>query len=189
VIVTAVAVVIEFPVAVNVADVAPAAMVTELGIVTAAGWERVKATTAPPLGAGPLKLMVPVLVPPGPTDAGLTETAVSDAGCTTRSRVRFVPLYAAVTVTGAGAATATGVIVNVEDEEPAGTEIAGGTAAALGFELVSVTVAPPAGATVSSVTTPVAVCPPTRIVPAGESASDCTPIGVNVTVAVLLAPP
>jgi hypothetical protein len=47
-------------VAVNVADEAAASTVTEAGIVTAAVFDEASVTTAPPTGAGPLRVTVPV---------------------------------------------------------------------------------------------------------------------------------
>jgi hypothetical protein len=46
-------------VAVNVAELAPAGTTTDAGTVTAA-LSRKRATTAPPAGAGPFKVMVPI---------------------------------------------------------------------------------------------------------------------------------
>jgi hypothetical protein len=70
---------------------------------------------------------------------------------------------------------------------PAGTvTVAGGDAT--GFELASVTTAPPGGAGPVSVTKlPVVVPPPTTLV--GDSVSDAIAGGFTVRVAVFVAPP
>ena len=78
-IVTAVVAATGLVVAVNVAVVAPAATVTDAGTWAAAVLLEVNVTTAPPVGAGPLSVTVPVEeVPPG-TVAGLTLTLPSAA--------------------------------------------------------------------------------------------------------------
>jgi hypothetical protein len=79
VIVAAVVEATEFVVAVKVAVVAPAATVTDAGTWTAAVLLEVKLTTAPPAGAGPLRVTVPVEEAPPATDVGLTLTPVNDA--------------------------------------------------------------------------------------------------------------
>ena len=61
---------------VNVAEVAPAEIVTDGGTEAAVELEW-SVTTAPPAGAGPLSVTVPRAVEPAVTDAGETETAVS----------------------------------------------------------------------------------------------------------------
>jgi hypothetical protein len=93
VIVTAVSAATGLVAVVNVAVVAPAATVTEAGTWAAAGFELVSMTTAPPVGAGPLSVTVPVEeVPPG-TVAGLTLTPLSVAAAdavTVKLAVRVV---------------------------------------------------------------------------------------------------
>jgi hypothetical protein len=56
--------------AVKFALVCPAGTVTELGTVTEAGAEEVKGITAPPVGAGRLRITEPVGVEPTKADAG-----------------------------------------------------------------------------------------------------------------------
>ena len=73
-IVTAVVEATVLVVAVKVALVAPAATVTDAGTWAAAVFELVRATTAPPAGAGPLRATVPVEAAPPTTEAGLTLT-------------------------------------------------------------------------------------------------------------------
>ena len=66
-------------VAVNVAVVAPAATVTDAGTCAAAVLLELKLTTAPPVGAGPLSVTVPVEEVPPSTVPGLTLTLPSAA--------------------------------------------------------------------------------------------------------------
>jgi hypothetical protein len=58
----------------KVALVAPAGTVTLLGTAKKEGLSSLKPTTEPPDGAGPLKVTVPVLVPPFGMLEGLKET-------------------------------------------------------------------------------------------------------------------
>jgi hypothetical protein len=74
------AVVNALPVIVNVADVAPAGMVTFTGTVAAAVLLDVSATTAPPVGAADVNVTVPVLVTAPYMDDGLSVTVESAAG-------------------------------------------------------------------------------------------------------------
>jgi hypothetical protein len=78
-------------VTVNVAVVAPAATVTEAGTWAAALLE-VRLTTAPPVGAGPPSVTVPVEGSPPTTVAGLTLTPLNVAAAgavTVRVAVRL----------------------------------------------------------------------------------------------------
>jgi hypothetical protein len=75
--VTGVAAETESAVIVNVLVVAPAEIVTVAGTVAAAVLELARKTPHPPVGAGPLKVTVPVAVPPPETLVGLT---VREAG-------------------------------------------------------------------------------------------------------------
>jgi len=82
------------------------------------------------------------------------------------------------------------VTVNVLDVAPSGTRMLAGTEPSEGFELVSVTTAPPPGAGAASVIVPMDVAPPTTL--AGLSASvasaDAGP-GLTVNVIVFVTPP
>jgi hypothetical protein len=62
---------------VNVALVAPTATVTPTGTVAAAVLSLIRETAAPPLGAGPLRVTVPVEGDPPVTLIGLSDTAES----------------------------------------------------------------------------------------------------------------
>jgi hypothetical protein len=92
VIVTAVSRLTELVVAVKVAVVAPAATVTEAGTWAAAVFELVSATTAPPVGAGPLRVTVPVEDVPPSNIAGLMLTLLSVA-CVWDGERTMVPLF------------------------------------------------------------------------------------------------
>ena len=150
---------------VNVALVAPAATVTLAGTVAAdALLER--ETTAPPLGAAPLSVTVPVDDVPPLTVAGLTATEDSTAavaGFTVSRVVLVVPPYEAVMVTGVAAVTALVVIVNVALLVPAATVTLAGTVAADTL-LERSTTTPPLGAAPLSVTVPVDDAPPLTVV-------------------------
>jgi hypothetical protein len=82
VIVTAVAEATPSVVTVNVAVVALARTVTLAGTVAAAMLELESVTTAPPVGALPFKVTVPVELLPPTTAAGLTDTDWIEAGVT-----------------------------------------------------------------------------------------------------------
>ena len=76
---------------VNVALVAPAATVTLAGTWAAVVLLLVRVTTAPPDGAGPVKVTVPVDEVPPITEAGLRLTEVSAAAVTVRVAVFVTP--------------------------------------------------------------------------------------------------
>ena len=81
----------------NVALEAPAATVTLAGTETTDVFALLSVTTAPPLGAPPVNVIVPCDVVPPATDVGLTLTAdrlagvVVDAGVTVSVVVRLTP--------------------------------------------------------------------------------------------------
>jgi hypothetical protein len=163
--VTGVTTVTELVVTVNVALVAPAATVTLAG--TAAPDALLeRETTAPPLGAAPLSVTVPVDDDPPFTVAGLSATedsAAAVAGFTVSEAVFVVPLYEAEMVTGVAAVTALVVTVNVALVAPAATVTLAGTAAPDAL-LERETTAPPLGAAPLSVTVPVDAAPPLMLV-------------------------
>ena len=78
----------------KVAVVAPATTVTEAGTWAAAVFELVSATTAPPVGAGPLRVTVPVEDTPPSTVVGLRLTllSVASGAVTVRLAVRLTLL-------------------------------------------------------------------------------------------------
>lgn len=111
---------------VNRALVEPAATVTLVGVcATALLSETV--TTAPPAGAGPLKVTVPVEDLPPTTAVGLKVKELSTGGFTVSVAVCVTPLYLAVIVTVVLVATALVVIVNVAVLKPAATVTLAGT--------------------------------------------------------------
>src|SRR2546425_3469883 len=99
---------------VNVTLVAPAGTVTLAGTV-AAVLSLDSVTCAPPAGAGPSSVAVPVELLPPVTVVGLTASEERRTGCgfTVRVAGRVTPLYKAEMVTGVDAATVLVVTVNV----------------------------------------------------------------------------
>src|SRR5215469_10625089 len=83
-------------VTVKVAEVAFATTVTLDGTCAAAELLLDSTTTAPPAGAGPFNLTVPVDVFPPNTDAGLTITDASIEAVTVRLAVWVVPYVAEI---------------------------------------------------------------------------------------------
>ena len=81
-------------VTVNVALLAPAATVTLAGNVAAAVLSLIRETAAPPLGAGPLRVTVPIERDPPVTLIGLSATAesvVEPCGATLSEAVLVTP--------------------------------------------------------------------------------------------------
>src|SRR3989441_4499599 len=150
-------------VTVNVTLVAPTGTVTLAGTV-AAVLSLDSVTCAPPAGAGPSSVTVPVELLPPITVVGLSASEERPAaGFTVRVAGRVTPLYTAEMVTGVDAATVLVVTVNVVLVAPAGTVTLVGTVAAV-LSLDRVTDAPPAGAGPFSVTVPVEFPPPVTVV-------------------------
>jgi hypothetical protein len=148
----------------KVALVAPAGTVTLAGTV-AAELLLESVTCAPPLGAGPFSVTVPVEGPSGPptTLEGFRASEETTGGVTVSEAVR-VPLPDAVIVTWVDAATALVVTGKVALVDPAGTVILAGTVATAGLLLERETTAPPLGAGPLSVTVPVEGFPPVTLV-------------------------
>src|SRR2546425_1272678 len=172
-------------VTVNVTLVAPTGTVTLAGTV-AAELLLDSVTCAPPSGAGPFSVTVPVELPvealPPVTVVGVTPSEGRRAGfgVTVRKGVRVAPRGEAEMVTGVDAATVLVVTVNVTLVAPTGTVTLPGTVAAV-LLLDRVTDAPPAGAGPFSVTVPVEFPPPVTVV--GFSASERRAAGFTVRVA------
>lgn len=90
---------------VNVAVVLAAATVTLAGIVAAAGREVESVTTAPPAGALPVSVTVPVNAIPPTTLAGLNPNERTLGGCTVSTAGWLTPPEEAVIVTWVDAVT------------------------------------------------------------------------------------
>src|SRR5947209_5191624 len=145
--------------------VAPAGTVTLAGTVAAAVLSLDSVTCAPPAGAGPSSVAVPVELLPPVTVVGFTPSEERrTARFTMRVDRRGTPQEEAVMVAEVDAATALVVTVNGALVAPAGTVTLAGTVAAAVLSLDSVTCAPPAGAGPSSVAVPVELLPPVTVV-------------------------
>ncbi len=132
----------------NVAEVAPAATVTEAPTVATVVLLDVRVTTWPPVAAGMFRVTVPVEPTLPMTDVGLTVTLAGEMTGAKTVKVFAIefPRYVAVIVTGVFARTAVVAMLNVLCVPPAGTDTEAGTDAAVGLLDVRVTVAPPAAA-------------------------------------------
>jgi len=173
----------------------PAGTVTLAGTLVAVEFS-LSDTTAPPLGAGPLKVTVPVDELPPVTLVGLTETDDNDAEggggggpCVTVISVNWnAPSIAAESCT---------VVVwlgNVETVKvalvaPPGTVTLDGTLAERGRKLWRLIATPFGGAGPPSLTVPVADAPPTTLV--GLTVSDVSggSVGYNVSSREMVTPP
>src|SRR6266852_6783194 len=156
---------------VKVALVAPAGTVTLEGTL-AAELLLERATCAPPAGAAPLSVTVPVEELPPVTLVGFSATDDKDreGGFTVRVAVCVPPLKVPEIVTAVELLTALVVTAKVALVAPAATVTLAGTVAATVLLLESVTAAPPAGAAPLRVTVPVEELPPVTLV--GLSATD-----------------
>jgi hypothetical protein len=160
---------------VNVADVLPAGTVTEAGTLAAAVLLLCRATLTPPVGAGPVRVTVPVEDPPPVTLVGFTVTEVRltggviTVGVTVSVALWFEP-NEPVMITAVFALTALVLMAKVALVLPVETTTLAGVCAAAVLLLDRVTVAPPLGAGPLRVTVPVAPVPPTTLV--GFTATD-----------------
>jgi len=142
----------------NVADVAPAATVTEPGTVALEELD-VSVTTDPPGPAAPVSVTVPVELAPPRTEVGLSDKLVIAAGVIVRVALWLAPFSVPLIAAGVELDTADVEIVKVVVVLPAGTVTEAGTVADVLAEL-SATVVPPETAALLSVTVPVEVLPP-----------------------------
>jgi len=151
---------------VNVALLAPATTVTLAGTVAVDVLLLERETVAPPAGADPLSVTVPVEGDPPVTLVGfsVSEERVGRAcGSTVSEAVLVTPAYDAEIVTGVDAVTALVLTVNVALLAPAATVTLADTLAAP-LLLESSTCAPPVSAGPLSVTVPVEGDPPVTLV-------------------------
>jgi hypothetical protein len=140
-----------------------------------------RVTAAPPAGADPVRVTVPVEVVPPVTEVGLRVTVLSAAAVTVRAAVFVTPRFPEI-VTEALLATGLVVMVNVAVVAFAATVTLAGTCAAAVLLLDRVTTAPPAGAGPFSVTVPVDEMPPTTEVGLRETVLNAAAATVKVPV-------
>ncbi len=169
---------------VNVALVTPAATVTLDGTLAAVVLLLERVTTAPPDGAAPLSVTVPVEEFPPVTLVGLTESEESvaaggGAGVTVSDADLVTPLYIPEMLTVVDPATALVLIVNVALVAPAAIVTLDGVLTTFVLLLESVTTAPPEGAAPLSVTVPVEEFPPVTLVGFTESEERVTDTGAE----------
>jgi hypothetical protein len=172
----------------NVAEVAPCATVTLVGIVSPAG-ELDKLTTAPPEGAALLNVTVPVAEPPLVSALGATATLdkAAGGGFTVTLAVLVTPRYAAVTVIEVAVDTVPALTAKVAELAPCATVTLVGIVSPAG-ELDKLTTTPPEGAALLKVTVPVAD-PPLAITPGATAMLDnAAPGGFTITPAEWFTP-
>lgn len=141
----------------KVAVVAAAGMVT-VGRTVASG-ELEDRATAVATGAGPSRVMVPVVEVPPVTAVGERERLLRVSGSTVRVAVLLTDPSFAVMTADTFAVTVDVLTVNVPVVAPAATLTVAGTVASAEFD-DRVTVVPPVGAAVERVTVPVVDEPP-----------------------------
>jgi len=173
-------------VTVKFADVWPTGTTTFAGTVATVVAKLVNVTVMPEPPAGPLSVAVPVeVVPPG-TLVGLSVSDAITGGLIVSTALLLTPPAAAAIVEVTWDATPDVVTTKEVVFEPAGTVTVGGTCAAA-FELVTVTVIPPAGAIPVSITVAVDAPPPVKVV--GLSVRVDITGGLTVSFAVLVTLP
>jgi len=171
----------------NVAVVAPGAMVAPGGTAAIAALLLETAMPAPPAGAGPLSTTVPIETPPPEMLVGLRLTDDTGGGVTVRMAVRVTPAYIPRIVTSVVAATGVVEIVNVAVVAPASSHRLAGTAATAVLLLKSTTLIPPPGAGALRVTVP-ADAPAVTLLGVRLTEERVVP-AVRVSAASLMEPP
>ena len=165
--------------------VTPAATVTLVGTVATALLLE-SATTAPPAGAGALKVTVPLELFPAITVAGLRaseERVVAGITLSTAEKL------AACIVTGVEVVTKLVETVKLADVAPAATVTLAGTVATAGLLLESPIIVPPAGAATFSVTVPIEPAPPRTVVGLKLKEETDAEAGVSVSIVEQPEPP
>jgi hypothetical protein len=171
---------------VKVAVVAYAGTVTLVGTEAANPLLLDRNTTAPPAGAGPLSVTVPIEEPPPVTLDGLSVSERSVGGRTASEADWVTPLFAAEIDTEIAVPTGAVVAVNVTLLAPAGTVTEDGTAATEESLDDKETTIPPLGAGPLTTTVPTEELPPVRL--AGAIESDARVGGTTVRDAVSVVP-
>jgi hypothetical protein len=145
------------PVTVKVTWVALTGTVILAGTLAVLVFERVSVNEVP-LGAGPLRVIVPVEVSLAPIVVGLNVKLLGAGGCTVSVVVCETPLADAVMVTGVELVTADRLLAtaNVAVVLPAGTITLDGTPTTPPGLALRATLSPPLGAGLVRVTVPVA---------------------------------
>lgn len=154
--------------------VAPAATVIVAGTVTEAVFEAI-ATEKPPVGAGLVRVTVPVGLAPPRTEALERVKSLTFGAVIARFAEAEAPLRVAVSFAEVSAATAVVPTVKVPVVAPAATVAVAGTVAEA-LSDARATVRPPAGAADEIVTVPVAPIPPTVVVLSSASAVTVGPL-------------
>jgi hypothetical protein len=170
----------------KLALVDPGAMVTLEGTRATKELLLERATTAPPLGAGPFSVTVALDEFPPVTVDGLSVKEVSAGGSIVSEAVCVVPAYTALIVTEVAVPTALVLTVKMAFVAPGGTVTVDGTVATPVLLLERTTTAPPLGAGPFSVTVALDELPPVTV--AGLSVSDVGAGGVTVSEAVCVVP-
>jgi len=163
-------------VTVKVAEILPPGTMTDSGVCTTT-LLLCSATVAPPVGAVPFSVTVPVELLPPTTVVGFSVTDDRVAALTVSVAACPTP-YDPEMLTIAFAATALVVTVKVAEVLPEATVTVAGTCAEASL-LESATTAPPEGAVPFSVTVPVDEAPPRTLVGLSVNEDNCGGFTVN----------
>ena len=128
----------------NEAEKLPASTITEEGGLTD-GELLERLTKAPPAGACPLSMTIPCGSAPPLMVLGEMMSDFNEGGCKVNCAEAEPELNDAVSVTGVGCVTCPACTWNCIHAVLPGIVIVGGTGTALGFELLMLIEAPPAG--------------------------------------------